>query len=103
MSKFDIANYVVSNIQDPVSRINGVGNMNVFGTQYAMRIWLDPTKLNSYALAPLDVTAALQSQNVQISGGQIGGTPAAQGQQLSATITESTMLRTTEDFGNVLL
>jgi hydrophobe/amphiphile efflux-1 (HAE1) family protein len=103
MNKFDIANYVVSNLQGPISRINGVGNMNVFGTQYAMRIWLDPAKLNSYALAPLDVTAALQSQNVQISGGQIGGTPAAQGQQLSATITESTMLRTTEDFGNVLL
>ncbi|RDK07831.1 efflux RND transporter permease subunit [Cupriavidus lacunae] len=103
MNKFDIANYVVSNVQDPISRINGVGNMNVFGTQYAMRIWIDPNKLNSYALSPNDVTAALQSQNVQISGGQLGGTPAVQGQQLSATITESTLLRTSEDFGNVLL
>ena len=103
MNKFDIANYVVSNIQDPISRINGVGNMNVFGTQYAMRIWLDPGKLNSYALTPLDVTAALQAQNVQISGGQLGGTPAVPNQQLNATITESTLLRTTQDFGNVLL
>jgi multidrug efflux pump len=103
MNKFDIANYVVSNVQDPISRINGVGNMNVFGTQYAMRIWLDPTRLNSYALTPIDVTTALQSQNVQISGGQLGGTPAVQNQQLSATITESTLLRTSEDFGNVLL
>src|SRR5256714_1417804 len=59
MSKFDIANYLVSHIQDPISRIDGVGNFNVFGTQYAMRIWLDPNKLNSYGLAPLDVTAAL--------------------------------------------
>jgi multidrug efflux pump subunit AcrB len=76
MSKFDIANYVVSNIQDPISRIEGVGNFNVFGTQYAMRIWLDPNKLNSYALGPQDVTTALLGQNVQVSGGQLGGTPA---------------------------
>jgi hydrophobe/amphiphile efflux-1 (HAE1) family protein len=103
MNKFDIANYVVSNVQDPISRINGVGNLNVFGSQYAMRIWLDPARLNSYSLAPLDVTAALQSQNVQVSGGQLGGTPAVDGQQLSATITESTLLRTPEDFSNILL
>ncbi|MDB5962489.1 MAG: multidrug efflux transporter permease [Massilia sp.] len=103
MNKFDIANYVVSNVQDPLSRVNGVGNLSVFGTQYAMRIWLDPTRLNSYALTPLDVTAALQGQNVQISGGQIGGTPAVPHQQLSATITESTLLRTPGQFGNILL
>jgi hydrophobe/amphiphile efflux-1 (HAE1) family protein len=103
MSKFDIANYVVSHIQDPVSRIDGVGNFNVFGTQYAMRIWLDPNKLNGFALTPLDVTAALQGQNVQISGGQLGGTPAVADQQLTATITEATLMRTPEEFGAVLL
>jgi multidrug efflux pump len=103
MSKFDIANYVVSNIQDPISRINGVGNFNVFGTQYAIRIWLDPQKLNSYALTPLDVTAAVTSQNVQVSGGQLGGTPAVPNQQLTATITEATLLRTPEEFGAILL
>jgi hydrophobe/amphiphile efflux-1 (HAE1) family protein len=103
MSKFDIANYVVSNIQDPVSRVNGVGNLNVFGSQYAMRIWLDPNKLNGFALAPLDVTAALQAQNVQISGGQLGGTPAVRDQQLTAAITEATLLRTPAQFGNILL
>jgi hydrophobe/amphiphile efflux-1 (HAE1) family protein len=103
MSKFDIANYVVSHLQDPISRINGVGNFNVFGSQYAMRVWLDPNKLNSYALAPLDVTTALQGQNVQISGGQLGGTPAVAGQQLTATITEATLMRTPEQFGAVLL
>jgi hydrophobe/amphiphile efflux-1 (HAE1) family protein len=103
MSKFDIANYVVSHIQDPISRIDGVGNFNVFGSQYAMRIWLDPNKLNSFGLAPLDVTAALQGQNVQISGGQLGGTPAVANQQLTATITEATLLRTPDQFGAVVL
>jgi hydrophobe/amphiphile efflux-1 (HAE1) family protein len=103
MSKFDLANYVVSNVQDPISRVNGVGNLNVFGTQYAMRVWLDAAKLNDYALAPLDITAALQNQNVQISGGQLGGTPSVKGQQLTAAITESTLLRTPEDFGAILL
>jgi hydrophobe/amphiphile efflux-1 (HAE1) family protein len=103
MSKFDIANYVVSHLQDPISRIDGVGNFNVFGSQYAMRIWLDPNKLNSFGLAPLDVTTALQGQNVQISGGQLGGTPAVAKQQLTATITEATLLRTPDEFGAVLL
>src|SRR3981081_742696 len=103
MNKFDIANYVVSNVQGRISRVNGVGNLSIFGSQYAMRIWLDPSKLNSFALAPLDVTAALQAQNVQISGGQLGGTPAVQNQQLNAAITESTLLRTPEQFGAILL
>ncbi|HXN15147.1 MAG TPA: efflux RND transporter permease subunit [Usitatibacter sp.] len=103
MSKFDIANYVVSHVQDPISRINGVGNLSVFGSQYAMRIWLDLNKLNGYALTPLDVTAALQAQNVQISGGQLGGVPAVANQQLNATITEATLLRTPDQFGAVLL
>jgi multidrug efflux pump len=103
MNKYDIANYVVSNVQDPLSRINGVGNLNVFGSQYAMRVWLDPAKLNAYSLNPSDVTAALQAQNVQVSGGQLGGNPAVPHQQLSATITESTLLRTPGDFEQVLL
>ena len=103
MSKFDIANYVVSNIQDPVSRVDGVGNLTVFGTQYAMRIWLDPHKLDGYALTPLDVTNAVTNQNVQVSGGQLGGTPAVANQQLTATITEATLLRTPGEFGAILL
>jgi len=103
MTKFDIADYVVSHVQDPVSRLPGVGNFNVFGTQYAMRIWLDANKLNSFALTPLDVTNAIQSQNVQVSGGQLGGTPAPTSQRLTATITEATLLRTPEEFGNILL
>src|SRR5437879_10323495 len=76
MTKFDIANYIVSNVVDPISRINGVGTLNIFGTQYAMRIWLDALKLTNYALTPLDVTSAIQSQNVQVSGGQLACVPA---------------------------
>jgi multidrug efflux pump len=103
MNKYDIANFVVSKIQDPISRIDGVGDMNVFGTQYAMRVWLDLSKLNSFALTPTDVTTALTAQNVQVSAGQIGGLPAASNQQLAATITGSTLLRTPADFGAVVL
>ncbi len=103
MTKFDIANYVASNIQDPLSRIPGVGSMNLFGTQYAMRIWLDPVKLRSYALTPLDVNAAIVAQNVQISGGQLGGSPAVPGQTLSATISEASLMRTPEQFKRILL
>jgi len=102
-TKFDIANYIVSNVVDPISRINGVGNLNIFGTQYAMRVWLDATKLTNYQLTPLDVTSAIQAQNVQVSGGQLGGNPAPLTQQLNATITEATLLRTPEDFGAILL
>jgi multidrug efflux pump len=103
MTRYDIADYVVSHIQDPVSRVDGVGDINVFGTQYAMRIWLDPNKLNALALMPVDVTTALENQNVQISGGQLGGAPAPASQRLTASITEATLLRTPEEFGRVLL
>src|ERR1700681_3094001 len=103
MSRYDIANYVVSHLQDPLSRINGVGPFNVFGTQYAMRIWLDTDKLNSCALTPVDVTTAIQNQNVQVAGGQLGGTPAPPTQRLTATITEATLLHTPAEFGDILL
>jgi multidrug efflux pump len=103
MSRYDIANYVASHLQDPLSRINGVGNFNIFGSQYAMRIWLDPSKLNSFQLTPVDVTTAIANQNVQVAGGQLGGTPAVPNQRLTATITEATLLRTPQQFGSILL
>jgi multidrug efflux pump len=103
MSRYDIANYVVSHLQDPLSRVNGVGNFNVFGTQYAMRIWLDADKLDNYGLTPVDVANAITNQNIQVAGGQLGGTPAPAGQRLTATITEATLLRTPQQFGDILL
>jgi multidrug efflux pump len=103
MSRYDLANYVASRIQDPISRVNGVGTVLVFGTQYAIRIWLDPGRLEAFGLTPVDVSSALTAQNVQIAGGQLGGMPAMPGQQLTAAITEATLLRTPEQFGAILL
>jgi multidrug efflux pump len=103
MTKDDLSNYIVSNIQDPISRTNGVGDFQVFGSQYAMRIWLDPAKLNNYQLNPGDVSTAISAQNVQVSSGQIGGLPALPGQQLNATIIGKTRLQTADQFKNILL
>ncbi|KWD12604.1 multidrug transporter, partial [Burkholderia ubonensis] len=103
MSKDDLTNYVASHVLDPISRINGVGQTLLLGSQYAMRVWLDATKLTNYGLTPSDVTAAILAQNVQVAGGQIGGTPAKPGTVLQATITEATLLRTPEQFGKILL
>ncbi|SER09869.1 multidrug efflux pump [Pseudomonas sp. NFACC02] len=103
MAKEDLSNYIVSNIQDQIARTPGVGDFQVFGAQYAMRIWLDPDKLNNYQLTPVDVKAAITAQNVQVSSGQIGGLPAVKGQQLNATIIGKTRLQTAEQFGNILL
>ncbi|WP_287815671.1 efflux RND transporter permease subunit, partial [Pseudomonas sp.] len=96
-------NYIVSNMQDPISRTAGVGDFQVFGAQYAMRIWLDPAKLNKYALTPGDVSTAISAQNVQVSSGQLGGLPAVAGQELNATIIGKTRLQTAEQFRNILL
>ncbi|TXH86266.1 MAG: efflux RND transporter permease subunit [Pseudomonas sp.] len=103
MDKNDLADYIVSNIQDPLSRTKGVGDFQVFGSQYAMRIWLDPLKLNNFALTPVDVRSAIQAQNVQVSSGQLGGLPAVPGQQLTATIIGKTRLQTPEQFRKILL
>ena len=103
MTKDDLANYIVSNMQDPISRTSGVGDFQVFGAQYAMRIWLDPAKLNNFQLTPVDVKAAITAQNVQVSSGQIGGLPALPGQQLNATIIGKTRLQTAEQFEKILL
>ena len=102
-TNIDIADYLVSNFQDPLSRVKGVGNVQVFGSQYAMRIWLDPFKLRSFSLIPADVVAAIQAQNVQVSAGEVGGLPAPPGQQLNATVTAQARLQTPEQFQNILL
>ncbi|HBX55452.1 efflux RND transporter permease subunit [Pseudomonas sp. UBA2684] len=103
MTKDDLANYIVSNMQDPISRTAGVGDFQVFGAQYAMRIWLDPAKLNNFQLTPVDVKSAIAAQNVQVSSGQLGGLPAVQGQQLNATIIGKTRLQNAEQFKDILL
>jgi The (Largely Gram-negative Bacterial) Hydrophobe/Amphiphile Efflux-1 (HAE1) Family len=103
MTDSDIADYIVSTVQDPVSRTPGVGDFQVFGSQYAMRIWLDPAKLNNYHLTPVDVRNAIAAQNVQVSAGELGARPAAEGQELNATVIGPTRLETPEEFGNILL
>jgi multidrug efflux pump len=103
MSRGDIADYVSSNVVDPLSRVPGVGSVQVFGGKYAMRIWLDPGKLNTYRMAPADVIAAIRAQNAQVAVGQLGGTPAIDGQQINATITAQDRLQTPEQFRDIVL
>ncbi|MFL5262695.1 MAG: efflux RND transporter permease subunit, partial [Anaeromyxobacteraceae bacterium] len=103
MVRNDISDYVFSVLQDPISRVPGVGEVQVFGAQYAMRVWLNPDQLAAFSLTPLDVSAAIQAQNAQVSAGQFGAAPAVAGQQLNATITAQTRLQTPEQFGAILL
>ncbi|KAA0571357.1 efflux RND transporter permease subunit [Azospirillum sp. Sh1] len=103
LSQGDIADYVTSNLQDTLSRVEGVGDITVFGPQHAMRIWLDPDALNNFALTTTDVSNAIKTQNAQVSAGQLGGAPAVQGQQINATITAQSRLQTPEQFGAILL
>jgi HAE1 family hydrophobic/amphiphilic exporter-1/multidrug efflux pump len=103
MTRNDISDYAYSSLQDHISRVSGVGEVQTFGSQYAMRIWLDPDRLASYRLTPLDVSSAIQAQNAQVSAGQLGGLPAVEGQRLTATVTAQTRLQTAEQFQQVLL
>ena len=99
----DLGDYIQSYMYDQISRIDGVGNTRVFGSQYAMRIWLDPIALARYQLVPSDITAAIQSQNTQVSSGSIGATPAEPGQEITATITLQSLLQTPDDFRELLI
>ena len=103
MNRTDIADYVAANVQDVMSRVPGVGELTLFGSQYAMRIWLDPDKLSGYKLTPTDVAAAIRAQNVQIAAGQLGGLPAVPGQQLNATISAQGRLQTPAQFESIVL
>ncbi len=103
LSRDDLADFITATVQDPMSRVTGVGEVQVFGAQYAMRIWLDPAKLNNYRLTPADVQAAIRAQNAQVSAGQLGGTPALPGQGFTATMTAQNRLETVEQFERILL
>ncbi len=102
-SQVDVSDFVISKLQDPISRVNGVGDIEVLGSQYAMRIWLDPYKLNDYKLTVSDVRTAVQAQNVQVSAGHIGANPVVRGQQLNATVTVQSRLHTADDFKAIIL
>ncbi|MBL7635956.1 multidrug efflux RND transporter permease AcrD [Atlantibacter hermannii] len=103
MDKQDIADYVASNIQDPLSRVDGVGDIDAYGSPYSMRIWLEPGKLISYQLTTQDVVDAIESQNSQIAVGQLGGTPSVDNQALNATINAQSLLETPEQFRDITL
>jgi multidrug efflux pump len=103
MTNIDIGDYVSSNVQDIVSRVEGVGEVQLFGSQYAMRIWLDPAKLQNYKLTPADISASISAQNAQVSAGQLGGMPAVEGQQLNATVTAQSRLQTAKEFEDIIV
>ncbi|MCM5559827.1 efflux RND transporter permease subunit [Pleomorphomonas sp. JP5] len=99
----DLSDVVSTRLEDQLRRVEGVGDLMTFGGGYAMRLWLDPDKLNKFTLTPSDVSAAVRAQNTQVSAGQLGGRPAAPGVQLSATITAQSQLQTPEQFRNIIL
>ncbi|RWC42987.1 MAG: efflux RND transporter permease subunit [Mesorhizobium sp.] len=103
MNSTDLADYVDATVNDTLKRVEGVGSTQLFGSGYAMRIWLDPDKLAKYALMPSDVATAIEAQNTQVSAGQLGGLPARKGQQLNATVTAKSRLQTAEQFRNIIL
>lgn len=103
MNSTDLADYVDATVNDTLKRVEGVGSTQLFGSGYAMRIWLDPDKLAKYALMPSDVASAIEAQNTQVSAGQLGGLPARKGQQLNATVTAKSRLQTAEQFRNIIL
>ncbi|PZP36792.1 MAG: hydrophobe/amphiphile efflux-1 family RND transporter [Roseateles depolymerans] len=103
LSQYDLSDYVSSSVLDPLSRVEGVGEVQLFGAQYAMRIWLNPNQLNQYNLTPADVSAAILAQNAQVSAGQLGAAPATANQQLNATVTAQSRLQTPEQFRNIVL
>ena len=101
--RHDLSDFMVSTLRDPLSRTPGVGSIQIFGAQYSMRIWLDPHKLNSFQLTPLDVRTAIQAQNNQVAVGDLGGTPSVAGQQVSASMMAQTKMSSTKEFAQILL
>ena len=103
LSGADVGDYIASNVKDSLSRIQGVGNVSLVGAQYAMRIWLDPGRMEQYRLNPSDIIARIRQQNNQVAGGQVGAHPARAGQEINLTLNASSRLRTVEEFENILI
>ena len=99
----DLSDYIYANIREPMARVEGVGDLMVFGSEYAMRIWVDPEKLNNLAISISEITSAITAQNAQVTYGSLGGTPAVPGQQYSYTITGQSRLTSAKEFENILL
>src|SRR3954471_5521420 len=102
-TNFDVSDWLATNMQDDLSRVPGVGDVNVFGAPYAMRIWLDPQKLAGVGLMPSDIISAVQNQNTEVAAGEIGGLPQPQGQMLNATVTAQSRLQTADQFRNIIV
>jgi multidrug efflux pump len=102
-TNIDVSDYLVSNLQDSIGRIPGVGDTNVFGAQYGMRIWLNPDKLQSYALVPADITTAITAQNAEVAAGEVGAVPSGPDQMLDATVTAQSRLSTPAQFANIVV
>ncbi|WP_287817364.1 efflux RND transporter permease subunit, partial [Idiomarina sp.] len=99
----DLSDYIASNIQDPIARTTGVGNVQLFGAPYAMRIWVDPSALVNYGMTMADIKDAIGAQNAQVAAGELGGTPAVEGQRLNSTIIAQTRMSDAEQFENITL
>src|SRR3954453_1441605 len=102
-TNFDVSDWLATNMQDDLSRVPGVGDVNVFGSSYSMRIWLDPHKLQSVGLMPGDIISAVQNQNTEVAAGEVGGMPQPEGQMLNATVTAQSRLQTPEQFRNIVV
>jgi multidrug efflux pump len=102
-NNYDVSDYLTTNIQDPLSRVEGVGDVNIFGSPHAMRIWLNPQRLAAVSLMPGDVISAITAQNSEVAAGEVGGLPSPQGQLLTATVTAQSRLQTPEEFQNIVL
>src|SRR5690349_10931744 len=102
-TNMDVSDYLASNIQDPLSRVTGVGDINVFGAPHAMRIWLNPQRLAAFSLMPSDVISAISAQNTEVAAGEVGGLPQPQGQMLNATVTAQSKLQTPAQFEAIVL
>ncbi|MDR0339103.1 MAG: efflux RND transporter permease subunit [Desulfovibrio sp.] len=103
MENSDIGDYISSYVQDPISRLTGVGESTVFGAQYSMRVWMDPEKMEQFRLNPSDIIAAIREQNEQVTGGQVGAGPALDGQEINVTINAASRLETTSQFENIFI
>jgi multidrug efflux pump len=103
MNNFDLSDYLINHIQEPIARTNGVGETNVFGSAYAMRIWLNPQKLNQYGLMPSDVRSAVIAQNTQVTAGELGAAPSSSEQYFNAQVTALSQLQTVEEFNKIII